>query len=228
MPFDPSRIKLGRHIEHDERNRDYGTAIRDGRRLVSTFWQAYGALLDQLDVGSCTGEAGDGWLGCAPGITTTADAAQYDQKHAIKIYTLATELDNIPGSYPEQDTGSTGNAAAKAMRQLGDIRSWSWAFTTTGLLSALQSGPVMIGTAWTRSMFHPDASGFIHPTGNVMGGHEYLVHGVHLGPTPGDQWLICRNSWGDWGPLGDGRFLLRLSDWEILRRQGADVTIPHR
>lgn len=226
MPFDPSKIKLGRHIDHDERNRDHGIMVRDGQRFVSTLWQPLGKLLDQGDTGSCTGQAADGWRGCSPNVASVADAEKYDEAHAMKIYTLATELDNIPGYYPVQDTGSTGNAAAKAMRQLGDIRSYSWAFTTTGLLTALQTGPVMVGTVWTEAMFSPNSSGFVRPIGQVAGGHEYLVHGVHLGATPGDQWLICRNSWGDWGPLGDGRFLLRLADWETLRRQGADVTIP--
>lgn len=225
MPFDPSTVKLGRLVNHDERSRNYGITIRDGVRLNSVTWDYYGRLLHQT-IGSCTGDASAGWKGCAPHCLNTTDAAAYDDEYADKVYRLATRLDPFPGEYPPTDTGSSGNAAAKAMRQLGDIRSWSWAFSTRGLLTALQTSPVMIGTAWTDRMFSPDSGGFIHPSGTIQGGHEYLVYGVHLGPTPGDQWLECRNSWGEWGTLGDGRFRLRLADWERLR-PGADITIPH-
>ena len=92
---------------------------------------------------------------------------------------------------------------------------------------ALQTGPVIVGTVWTTPMFTPDPAGFVHPRGQVEGGHEYLVRGCHLGATPDDQYLICDNSWGEgWNPAFGGGFKIRLRDWETLRRQQGDVTVP--
>lgn len=213
--------KLGRVIDHDPRNRDHAfTATPSPTRSRDILWPRHSPILDQGDLGSCTGNAMTGWLGCAPHVITADDADKYDQKMAVEIYSLATQYDSFPGQYPPEDTGSSGNAAAKAARSLGLISSWSWAFTTATLMGALQAGPVLIGAPWYEGMFTPDSDGRVWATGEMVGGHEFLARGIE------GMDIICDNSWGaDWGQQGS--FRIPLSVWMVLRAERADVTIPH-
>jgi C1A family cysteine protease len=71
-------------------------------------------------------------------------------------------------------------------------------------------------------MFHTDEHGFVDVSGSIVGGHEYVCRGYNAEAS----YLFCDNSWGtDWGLAGS--FKLRLPDWETLRVQQADVTVPH-
>lgn len=55
-----------------------------------------------------------------------------------------------------------------------------------------------MGTAWHEGMFSPDANNVIHPTGNVVGGHAYIIDELKDGNLYGIQ-----NSWGNyWGVNG--------------------------
>jgi len=224
-PFDPARIAFGRHVQHDERSRAFAVMIADGYRPQGIEWIRYSPILDQGNLGSCTGNAMAGWLGCSPHVSTPEDALKFDEDYAIRLYSLATRLDEFRGEYPPDDTGSSGLAVAKAARQLGDISRYQHAFSTNGILSALQRGPVIVGTSWTERMFYPDRDGFVRPQGQVLGGHEWLIRGSHLGYSQSDQYFICDNSWGRGFGL-DGSFRITLSDWEILRWWQADAIAP--
>jgi hypothetical protein len=229
----PGVGSLGRHREHDSRSWDYalveprGFAIGDAKPVL---WERYSPILDQGRIGSCTGNAMAGWLGCAPHCSSKVDATQYDEGCAVALYSLATRIDKIPGYYapadPDSvDTGSTGNAVAKAARNLHLIGSYGWAFTTVGLLWRLQHQPVLVGSVWKTGMDRPDADGFVSVTGTDRGGHEYLVRGYQPGARGQDGYLVADNSWSErWGDKGS--FKIRLSDWETLRAQQADVTVP--
>lgn len=213
---------LGRLVEHDERSRGFAHPTAGGALGRSVLWARHSPILDQGSLGSCTGNAMSGWLGCEPHCTSPVDAARYDEEYAIRLYSLATKLDRYPGTYPPDDTGSSGLAVAKAARRLGDIRSYSWAFSVMSLLSALQHGPVIVGVPWYDDMFAPDSSGEVHIGGNVAGGHEFLIRGWDAAA----KLLHCDNSWGtSWGD--GGSFRLSLDTWIELRRQDADVTVPH-
>lgn len=182
-------------------------------------WQRFSPIIDQGELGCCTGAAMAGWLGCAPHITSAEQANGFDLEYAHKLYSLATHLDPFPGYWPPTDTGSSGLAVAKAAKQYGNISSYRWATSVDGLAKALQSGPVIIGIPWYEGMFTPDRDGRILPTGVVAGGHEVLVRGL-LGRD-----LLLSNSWGDsWGMGGEA--FLPLDAWATLRKQQADVTIP--
>lgn len=211
----------GRIPEFDELSRNYGVAIRDGAKPKSVEWKRYSPILDQGQLGSCTGNAMAAWLGCAPHCTSEQDAAKYDEDFAVELYSLATRLDKFPGAHPPDDTGSSGLAVAKAAKWIGEISSYSWAFTTRGLLHALQSGPVLVGTVFLEEMERPDSDGVVIVAGAVMGGHEYLVRGYDAD----HNHLICDNSWSTrWGVSGS--FRLPLDGWEVLRKMHADVTVP--
>lgn len=215
----PTSVRWGRHVEHDDRSRQYPVPMCSTRRPTDVLWPRYGRVLDQGGIGSCTGMAMAGWLQCAPHCRTVADAAPYDEQCAIKLYALATELDCIPGSYPDEDTGSTGLGVAKAARRLGLISGYSWAFTTLQLLQALQHGPVLAGLPWLSGMMWPTPRGLLRLSGELVGGHEILVRGFQDGK------FVLSNSWGSgWGVGGD--CLLSSAGWERLRAMQADVVVP--
>jgi hypothetical protein len=222
-----SQRRFGRLVEHDPRSRWYAIEDRrgfDAARNPAVYpdveWRRWSPILNQGDLGSCTGNAMVGWLGCEPHCSGTDQAAKYDEAYARDMYSQATRLDDIPGHWPDDDTGSSGNAVAKAARMLGEITSYSWAFTTAGLLHALQHGPVIAGIPWYERMSVPDDDGSVHIGGEIEGGHELLIRGWRGGR------LLCDNSLGEgWGQAG--RFTMSLTVWEHLRRLRADVTIPH-
>jgi hypothetical protein len=218
LPLAPG---LGRHVEHDSRSRGHDIAATVAAVSPQPVeWARHSPILDQGYLGSCTGNAMAGWLACEPHCRSVDAAAVFDEQFAVELYSAATRLDPFDGEWPPDDTGSSGNAVAKAARRIGLIRSWSWAFTWTSLLRALQVSPVIVGVPWYEDMFTPDACGEVQATGRIVGGHEFLVRGwtgTHL---------VCDNSWSvGWGLHGS--FLLSMATWGVLRAHRADVTVPH-
>lgn len=218
--------RLGAHIEHDARSLLYTvdqTLALIGTPIVTKAWERFSPILNQGDLGSCTGNAMCGWLGCAPHVTTPAAAASYDEGFAVSLYEDATRLDNFPGSYPPDDTGSSGLAVAKAAKARGLISRYLHATTTNGFLQALMHQPVIIGIPWYDSFDTPDANGLVDlpPDAQMRGRHELLVRGYDADA----QTLWLDNSWGtDWGLSGS--FKMPISVWNQLRTQRADVTVP--
>jgi hypothetical protein len=218
----PQAPGLGRHIEHDPRSRAHDQAPRlTSRALVTpTIWERHTGPLNQGPLGACTGFAMTGWLACAPHCTSPIQALRFDHQLALWLYNTATWLDPFVGHHPPDDTGSSGNAVAKAARQLGEIASWGWCFTTDALLRTLMTTPVIVGVPWYQSMFTPDHDGIVRAEGELVGGHEFLIRGWD------GEVLICDNSWGPhWGHAGS--FYLTLDTWAYLRANRADVTVPH-
>jgi papain like protease len=211
---------LGRRVEHDERSRAHPVLAPLAYPLRTLAHRSYGLPLDQIDLGSCTGNAAAGAINTVPCHYTGERVL--DEHDAVGLYSLATKLDEFAGTYPPNDTGSSGLAAAKAAQQLGYITQYRHAFTMAQALAALQLGPVITGTNWTDDMFTPTAQGFVHPTGQVAGGHEYLVRGYVAAKRP---YILCMNSWGaGWGPLG-GKFKMFVDEWEQLLAADGDVTV---
>jgi hypothetical protein len=211
---------LGRRVEHDPASWNFAFPEATSRRPRPVLWPRYSPILDQGDLGSCTGNAMAGWLGCAPHCRSIDTGTAYTEAIAVDLYELATRLDAFPGEYPPDDTGSSGLAVAKAARRRGYISAYSHAFTTNGLLNALQHQPVIVGVPWYDEMFTPDLTGEVHIGGQLVGGHEFLIRGWD------GEYLHADNSWGPgWGV--DGSFKLSLATWNTLRAQQADVTVPH-
>lgn len=233
LPELPGVGRLGRKIEHDLRSlayaieRDLAALFRATPPPTPVEWKRHSPILDQGSTGSCTGNAMAGWLGTEPNSANATAAARWDEAAAVALYSLATRLDHFPGNYPPDDTGSSGLAVAKAAQRDGLIGGYGWARTTLGLLHALARGPVIVGTVWLSGMDDPDANGYVTTEGDVRGGHEYLIRGWDVDPHTGRPYLTADNSWSDqWGISGS--FRIWLHDWEnTLRKQRADVTIPH-
>lgn len=217
--------RLGRIVEHDPLSRGFGVSIPKGitdpSQLPSVEWERFIPPLDQGDLGSCTGNAIVGLLATAPFSQSKSETAGLDEALAVKLYSEATRLDRFPGKYPPDDTGSSGNAVAKAARKHKLIASWNWTFGVLSFVSALQTQPVMVGVPWYEGMFNPDANGIVKATGDIAGGHEFEVSGWDRE----NELLICWNSWGiDWGK--GGKFYIPLATWKELHDQQADVTLP--
>lgn len=223
--------RLGRHVEHDPRSLQYAHGVLPKDAIKSVDWTRRVPIFDQGQLGSCTGNAAAGLVGtdsaARTGLTTflppTGEAIPVDEHLAVNIYTLATRLDSIKGAYPPDDTGSSGIGAAKALVKLGLATSYSHAFSLDALKSALQTGPVMVGTVWLESMFDPTPAGnvIVDYKSQVAGGHEYVISAYDA--TAGQFRLD--NSWGDsWGIRGSA--WVTVSDMQWLLSQQGDVTVP--
>lgn len=216
--------RLGRTIVHDSRNRGFAITEADAATLVTVVHDRLSPVLDQGQVGSCTGNATVGNLGTMPVKPTVPAGTVLDENLALKVYSAAEVIDG-DGPYPPNDNGSSGPSVAKAARNLGLCSSYTHAFSLLAAQTALQTGPVMFGTEWTQDMFTPDADGYVHPTGAVAGGHEYEVIGVDFE----NKRFVCVNSWGTaWGiaafGLPGGVFYLSFADAGTLLAAEGDVT----
>jgi hypothetical protein len=228
-------LRLGRHVEHDSRSRDYTFTLPaklKAQPLQSVRHQRFIPVLDQGSLGSCGGEAGEGaagtgpvWQALPPALAAKPNQADEasDQTQAVQLYSAATRLDTIPGQYPPDDTGTTDLGVAKAMVQAGLISGYQHTFTLQDALTALQLVPVIVGMNWFTSMDMPDVNGLvtIAPGATVRGGH--LVVADELDVTR--QLVGFTNSWSaQWGL--NGRFYLSWDDLGTLLGQQGDVTVP--
>lgn len=216
-------MQLGRHVDHDESSRFY-PAQTVSATPRSILWDHRAPVLDQGDLGSCTGNAMAQLINCTAfahtrSVTTNRFLTEAD---AVTLYSQATHLDGIPyNTYPPIDNGSSGLGVAKAAKAEGFLTGYTHAFGFPHLLSALQLQPVIVGTNWYEGMFTPSATGVVKVAGAIAGGHEYLVLGADITT----QQVICLNSWGSsWG-VG-GRFRVSFADFSKLLAAQGDVTVP--
>jgi hypothetical protein len=211
--------RLGRHVKHDPRSLRY--LVQPATVPQTKVWTRHIPVLDQGDLGSCTGNATTGVLGSEPFYDTLTSAQQQtlNEKQAVAFYSLATQLDDYPQNYPPTDTGSDGLDVAKAAQQLGYISGYLHITSVAAAQTAILAGPFIVGTNWMSGMDNPDPSGRVHATGSVRGGHEYQCIGYHADT---DLWEFV-NSWGSGWGLG-GRFLYSSADFAKLLAADGDAT----
>jgi hypothetical protein len=212
---------LGRHVHHDERSWAYrrpATIAREDLRPV--LHRRHGHIYDQGHLGSCTGNALAGALMTDP---LYRPHHNYADKTAVKLYSRATALDGFDGTYPPDDTGSSGLAVCKAAQGYGMITSYEWAMGITDALAALQRGPVITGVNWYEGFDYPASNGLVRLSGSVRGGHEFVVRGYD--PDAGE--VLADQSWGPGYGL-NGVFRILVADWARLLGEDGDVTIPVR
>lgn len=216
--------RLGRHIEHDPRSRDFAfkAKLTPKATLAAVTHRRYGIIFDQGQIGSCTGNAGGGAHNTVPIYRTGGHTIT--EPGALDLYELATIIDGFDGHYPDEDTGSSGLAVAKAMRQEGMIGSYKHAFGIDAALAALQLGPVITGIPWYEGFDSPSASGLVEIGGQVRGGHEIVARGYEPAASPDDAMILLDNSWGT--SYGDnGHFYWTVGTWKRLLAEDGDVTI---
>lgn len=215
--------RLGRHVEHDPRSKEHAFgAVLAPSALKTVKHRRYGVIFEQGDVGSCTGNASAGSVNSAPLHKLSSRALV--EKDAVDIYSLATKLDGFDGEYPPDDTGSSGLAAAQALKQMGLISEYKHAFTLAEALTALQVGPVITGINWYEGFDNPDSSGMISIAGQIRGGHEVMFRGFEWYTTVDDSILFGDNSWSrNWGVKGS--FRMKVKTWRRLLAEEGDATI---
>src|SRR6476659_657963 len=107
--FDPADKRLGRHVLHDTRSRNFDLAGTAGAKLPTELirWARPGPVFDQGDLGCCTAAAALGLLMTEP----FASGPTYTLADVHDFYSAETRIDGVCGVYPPDDTGSTGLAA---------------------------------------------------------------------------------------------------------------------
>ena len=211
--------RLGRHVNHDERSRLYAFVAEEAAVIVTTTHARISPVLDQGNLGSCTGNALVGALGTAPAYATLpANHPALDEPLAIKVYSDATQIDSASGTYPPTDTGSDGLSVAKVAKSLGLISGYLHTFTLNDALVALMTQPVIIGVNWYAGFDNPDAAGLVKVSGVVRGGHEFELIAVDAEA----KTVTAVNSWGsNWGV--NGCFTFSWDDLDRLLSEQGDV-----
>ncbi len=215
IPERPGCGRLGRHVCHDERSRAFAMAGLTGR-LFSVQHKRHCDPFDQGDVGSCTGNAAAGALMTDP---VYRGGEAMTEVSAVEIYKLATQLDSIHGTYPPDDTGSSGLAAAKACKKLGYLRAYLHAFGLNQALAGLAMDPLIIGINWYDGFDAPEGTAAeLKISGEPRGGHEVVLDGLDVE----NGYVHGTNSWGlDWGNLG--RFVMSFGTFKRLLYEGGDA-----
>jgi hypothetical protein len=212
----PAR-RLGRHVEHDARSRNFPAATAP---IADVKHVRHAEPFDQGELGSCTGNAMAGALMTEPyyqsGRTLT-------EKNAVQLYEQASHLDRVKGSYPPDDTGSTGLAVAKAAKRDGYISAYGHAFGLQHALGALTVAPCIAGINWYDSFDRPLPTGECPLTSSatIRGGHEIELFGLDVE----NRQVWAYQSWGPtWGGLGNGTFWFSYTTLEHLLAEKGDVT----
>jgi hypothetical protein len=225
----PLHPMLGRHVHLDSRSKAYAlqpsaTPIRSVRHA------AHIGILDQGEVGACTGNASTSCAYHEPYFAATSKPWFYvpDEGGALAWYHDNTVADDYAGTYPPDDTGSDGLTSSKVAVKHGIASGYQAALDLASSLAGLMAGPGITGIPFYNSMFDVGSDGLMTVTtsSGLAGGHELCVDEVvlpdALGNGTGDILVGGPNSWGPgWGALG--RWYLRASDWWALRKNDGDV-----
>jgi hypothetical protein len=213
-------MRLGRHIRHDPRSLQYLVPETDKPETVE--WERRIPILDQGNLGSCTGNALTGALGTSPNYEQLPAQVQssLNETFAVQAYSWGTAEDSYPGQYPPEDTGCDGLTLAMVAKE----HDWSPGNTHITSLAAaheaIKHSGFMTGVSWMSGMDNPNSEGVVHATGRVRGGHEPFVTGYNA--TTG-LWKVA-NSWSDsWGK--DGYFYLPDEDYDKLLKDQGDATV---
>ncbi len=221
-------FRLGRHIEHDSRSRGYAIQVSPRFALKTVMHTVTTPVLDQGDIGSCTGFATLACVGSTPFWSKIPEANPFrpnsdidrNQNIALEVYRRATLIDEFPGYYPEQDTGSSGLAVAKVAKSLNLISSYNHAFGFKAAMTALMKAPIIVGANWYEGFDYPNKNGLVKISGRPRGGHEFCLFGLDAKK----QIVYARNSWGkNWG--AGGNFSFSFSDMDRLLIENGDATV---
>jgi len=215
--------RLDRIIQFDERSRNFPISLTEPRPRQSRLWPCQ-AWLDQGKEGACVAFSLGHELAAEP---VPVDASILTKEFLVRdIYWEAQKIDGweggaYPGAMPQYD-GTSVLCGVKQLYRLGYCQSYRWAFGLEQLIEGVgYEGPAVIGIPWYKDMYDPDANGYVHMTGEVVGGHAILVRGVDVE----NERFILRNSWGQaWGLDGDCYVSFTDMD-QLLKNQGEAVFI---
>lgn len=234
--------RLGRIEQFDERSRNFQIRpLLDAEAITKPRSYTWSCLprLNQGNLGACVGFSWAHEIAARP----VVKPANYQL--GIQLYNRAQEIDSWSNTPPVE--GTSVIAGVKAAKEAGYYTEYRWCGAGSGraaedlVLAVGYRGPVVVGIHWYESMFDPDASGLLHISGNVAGGHAILVNGVlarwsttilsanraYLNLDRRKTLLRLHNSWGDWWGL-NGEAFISLEDMDRLLHEGGEGCIPTR
>lgn len=211
---------LGRQMVHDPRSRNFAVAAP----IDKSKWKNHKITIydPKPNPNQCHGE-------CTCVAKCVAFNAEGNRKKghpldmtvAHELYHIATSIDPFEGTWPPDDTGSSGLAACKAAQQLGYGGEYRFVFGGADeVVQLIQMDEVVnCGTWWYADMFNPDAHGVIAPSGARVGGHEYVARGYDL-----KKDLVMIRCW--WGQFKD--VWIKREQLNTLLMDGGDAHIQDR
>lgn len=213
--------RLDRLMHFDEQSREYPVRKLVANKPLRSYTWRLNTYLDQGYEGACVGFSLAHEL-----IARPSEVKNVDANYARNIYFQAQTLDPWPGgAYPNANPfyeGTSVLAGAQHLKAAGLLKEYRWGFSLEDALLAVgYKGPGVLGTNWYEGMFEPDEKGYIHPTGNLAGGHAILIRGVDVK----NKRVRLSNSWGkSWGM--DGDCWLSFDDLGTLLEQNGEFCIP--
>ncbi len=196
-----SERRFDRLVDFDPRSKKYPirgfTPVKKDRSYT---WRCH-TYLNQGSEGACVGFGITHELMARP-----AEVPSLDEQYAKKqIYWPAQKVDpweggSYPNAYPFYE-GTSLLAGVKIAQSYGWFESYRWAFGINDLILGVgYNGPAVLGVAWYEGMREPDELGYIHVTGEALGGHCILCKAISVKK----QRFTLHNSWGTaWGKNGD-------------------------
>lgn len=192
--------KLGRLFIPDERDKKFQMKSLLPTKLPTRtfkYWYPNGWTGDQGEKPYCVAFSWTHWLAEGPTTQIRRRKGGVAPIDTTYLYNEAQKNDDWEG---ENYDGTSVRAGAKILQRDGFISSYNWAWDLETIkIALLTKGPVVVGTWWTYDMFFPNADGLIHATGNMMGGHAYLLDGINTKK----KLIRIKNSWGkEWSKNG--------------------------
>lgn len=229
----PEQHGLGRLKAPDQRDHKFlmKRKLTAPSKRTRRHWRRGGRIfpLNQGQTGTCVAFAVSHFFLTSP-FRNKLPMAPYDLYR--KIVTLDEWEDNDHETAVPDDqlqSGTSVRAGMKAAQQIGYVKEYSWAFKGEEARQwVLDVSPVVVGTDWLFSMFSVDQNGFLHPDGEIAGGHAYLWYGTDKRELRDDgkrgvDYFI--QSWGSWGIGGKGIFKMRSEDTDaLIAAQGEAAT----
>ena len=214
---------LGRVYIEDKRDLNY--LIKNNQRtlqqistppkvLTQRYWDANGWWGDQGNKPQCVGYSWAHWLEDGP-------IQQSGIPPIIKPFDIYKNAQKLDEWYGENYDGTSVRGAVKYLKTIGKVKSYYWAFDVQTLSETiLKLGPVVVGTNWYNGMFYPNKNGLIKISGQMVGGHAYLINGVD---TKTKQFRI-KNSWGkSWG--NGGHAFISFNDMSRLIKENGEICL---
>lgn len=206
--------RLDRVPQFDPKSRAFPIRQLVGEKPLRSYTWSLSRYLDQGREGACVGFSLSHELIARPAVVLGIDDG-----FARNIYREAQKIDEWPG---ENYEGTSVLAGIKTLQAKGFYKEYRWAFGLRDAQLAIgYAGPGVAGLNWYEGMLRPDAKGFIHPTGSIVGGHAIIVRGISLK----GEYVLLSNSWGQsWGMNGDCK--LSFADFDRLLHEQGEFVIP--
>lgn len=213
--------RLDRLKQFDERSRQYPVRAIVTATTPRSYTWSLPIYLDQRSEGACVGFSICHELAARPSVIKGIT-----DEYARQVYFAAQRIDPwdggaYPGATPFYE-GTSVLAGFQHVATTGLIKEYRWAFSLEDALMAIgYKGPGVAGLNWYEGMMNTDASGFIRPTGRVVGGHAIVIRGVSVK----NKTVRLSNSWGQsWGLNGD--CFLTWDDFGRLLSEDGEFCVP--